>query len=179
MFANISFPDSIRLKLKPCPSKRDFFNNYHYHHDNVVVALEQFSKHMVVKYFSLTTFFFRYRSQCLFLLQYLEQRRIKHERRYVVFYPNEIELGADGVWRRLMSNSSLPGSLPSESDVDNDSITLQTTSTAKYRHQKTILTQNLITCYQRCRCCVCFVAAKNIYLFHAVTWQHASNVTKK
>ena len=127
----MSFPSSIRLKLKLYPNKHDFFNNYHCQHDNVVVALEQFPKHMVVKYFNLPTLFFRYRPQCPFLLRHLGQQRIQHERRYAVFYPNEIELVADGVWRRLASNFPPPRSLPSESDQDNDSIISQTTSSAE------------------------------------------------
>ena len=54
----MSFPSSIRFQLKPYPNKHDFFfYNDHYQHDNLVLALQHFPKHMIVKYYSLTSFF--------------------------------------------------------------------------------------------------------------------------
>ena len=166
MLASMSFPSSIRFQLKPYPNKHDFFNNDHYQHDNLVLALQHFPKHIVVKYYSLTSFFFfRYRPQCPFLLQHLGEQRIEHERRYAVFYPNEIELGADGMWRQLTSNSPSSRSSPNETDEDNDSILAQTTSSAEISVSEDDSDSEQNTCCQRCRCCICWVAAKNCIFF--------------
>ena len=122
---------------------------------------------MVVKYYSLTSFFFffRYRPQCPFLLQHLGEQRIEHERRYAVFYPNKIELGADGVWRQLTSNSPPSRSSSDETDEDNDWILSQTTSSAEISVSEDDSDSEQNTCCQRCRCCICLVASKNCVFF--------------
>ena len=82
-----------------------------------------------------------------------------------MFYPNEIELGADGMWRQLTSNSPSSRSSPNETDEDNDSILAQTTSSAEISVSEDDSDSEQNTCCQRCRCCICWVAAKNCIFF--------------